>query len=338
MDFYFVEYSDDQRKTYINSEMQYRSYLEKQLRFNKSFRFRMGWNKAQGKEYLFKECLDTKKRISLGRKNENTIAIYEAFNQQKKALKASLKQSKELLIKNEKINKFAKISRVPNIIVNLFRRINELGLDEKVIIIGTNSLYVYEAYCGVFIEEEHLATFDIDVFNKRDKKISFALKEKLPQKTLKSILLDVDKSFTKSKEAPYRFVNDEDVVVEIITPISKKELQNDNFSGVMNLELDGTKWIESSKLHKQMLIGQNGKCAFVTTIAPLEYAVYKKWLAEHERKELIKKQRDLKQSHLVTKLIQEYIPIIDIDQELKTIKHISRNAIEEYKRDILSFS
>jgi hypothetical protein len=335
MDFYFVEYSDDQRKTYINSEMQYRSYLEKQLRFNKSFRFRMGWNKAQGKEYLFKECLDTKKRISLGRKNEDTIAIYEAFNQQKKALKASLKQSKELLIKNEKINKFTKISRVPNIIVNLFRRINELGLDEKVIIIGTNSLYAYEAYCGVFIEEEHLATFDIDVFNKRNKKISFALKEKLPQKTLKSILLDVDKSFTKSKEAPYRFINDEDVVVEIITPISKKELQNDNFSGVMNLEIDGTKWIESSKLHKQMLIGQNGKCAFVTTIAPLEYAVYKKWLAEHERKELIKKQRDLKQSHLVTKLIQEYIPIIDIDQELKTIKHISQDAIEEYKQDIL---
>jgi hypothetical protein len=35
MDFYFVEYSDDQRKTYLNSEMQYRSYLEKQIRFNK---------------------------------------------------------------------------------------------------------------------------------------------------------------------------------------------------------------------------------------------------------------------------------------------------------------
>jgi hypothetical protein len=336
MDFYFIEYSDDQRKTYINSEMQYKSYLEKQLRFNKSFRFRMGWNKVKDKEYLFKECLDTKKRISLGRKNKDTIAIYEAFNQQKKALKSSLRQSKELLIKNEKINKFTKISRVPNIIVNLFRRINELGLDEKVIIIGTNSLYVYEAYCGVFIEEEHLATFDIDVFNKRNKKISFALKEKLPQKTLKGILLDVDKSFTKSKEAPYRFINDEDVVVEIITPISKKELQNDNFSGVINLEIDGTKWIESSRLHKQMLIGQNGKCAFVATIAPLEYAVYKKWLAEHERKELIKKQRDIKQSHLVTKLIQEYIPIIDIDQELKTIKHISEDAIEEYKQDILN--
>jgi len=336
MEFYFIEYSDDQRKTYINSEMQYKSYLEKQLRFNKSFRFRMGWNKAQDKEYLFKECLDTKKRVSLGRKSEETLAIYESFNRQKKELKTALKQSKELLLKNEKINKFTKISRVPNIIVNLFRRINELGLDEKIIIIGTNSLYAYEAYCGVFIEEEHLATFDIDVFNKRDKKVSFALTEKLPQKTLKSILLDVDKSFTKSKEAPYRFINDEDIVVEIITPIYKKEMQNDTFSGVMNLEIEGTKWLESSKLHKQMLIGQNGKCAFVTTIAPLEYAVYKKWLGEHERKELMKKQRDIKQSHLVTELIQKYIPIIDIEEELKSMQHMSHEAIEQYRDKVLN--
>ncbi len=338
MEFYFVEYSDDQRKTYINSEMQYKSYLEKKLRFNKSFRFRMGWNKSQGKEYLFKECLDTKKRVSLGRKSDETVDIYNSFNKQKKELKAALKQSKELLLKNEKINKFSKISRVPNILVNLFHRINELGLDEKVIIIGTNSLYAYEANCGVFIEEEHLATFDIDIFNRRNKKISFALKEKLPQQTLKSMLLDVDKSFKKSKEAPYRFVNNEDVVVEIITPITQKEMKNDEFSGVMNLEIEGTKWIQNSKLHKQMLIGQNGKCAFVTTIAPLEYAIYKKWLGEHERKELMKKQRDIKQSHLVTELIQKYIPIIDIEEELQKIQHMSKDAIEQYKNEVLHIS
>ena len=219
----------------------YKSFLEKQTRYNKSFRFRMGWNKSLNKEYLFKECLDTKKRVSLGRKSEETIEILDAFTKQKQELKSSLKQSKELLLKNEKINKFTKISRVPNVLVNLFRKINELGLDDKVIIIGTNSLYAYEAYCGVFIEEQHLATFDIDVFNKRDKKISFALREKLPQKTLKSILLDVDSSFKKTKEATYRFVNDDDIVVEIITPISKKEQKSDTFSGVMNLEIEGNK-------------------------------------------------------------------------------------------------
>jgi len=335
MEFEFVEYSDDQRKTYINSEMQYRSFLQKQIRYNKSFRFRMGWNKAQNKEYLFKECLDTKKRVSLGRKNEETLAIYEQFNRQKKELKASLRQSKELLLKNEKINKFTKISRVPNVLVNLFRRINELGLDDKVIIIGTNSLYSYEAYCGVFIEEQHLATFDIDVFNKRDKKISFALKEKLPQKTLRSILLDVDSSFKKSKEASYRFVNDDDIVVEIITPIFKNDLTNDTFSGVINLEINGIKWLNSSKLHKQMLIGLNGKCAFVTTIDPLEYAVYKKWLGKHERKDFMKKQRDIKQSQLVAKLLEAYVPTINLIEELDNIKNMSKDAIEQFKKEVL---
>ena len=335
MDFEFVEYSDDQRKTYVNSEMQYTSYLQKQIRYNKSFRFRMGWNIQENASYLFKECLDTKKRVSLGKKDEKTIEIYNSFQKQKAELKASLKQSKELLIKNEKINKFTKISRVPNILVDFFRRINELGLDDKILVIGTNALYTYEAQCGVYIEEQHLATFDIDIFNKRDKKISFALKEKLPKKTLKAILLDVDKSFKKSKGASYRFVNDDDMVVEIITPISKKEQEQDQFSGVLNLEIEGTKWLESSRLYKQMVIGQNGKCAFVTTINPLEYAVYKKWLGEHERKDLMKKQRDIKQSYLVTKLIKEYMPIIDIEEDIKAIKNMSKSSIQQYKDEVL---
>ena len=104
---------------------------------------------------------------------------------------------------------------------------------------------------------------------------------------------------------------------------------------MINLEIDGTKWLESSKLHKQMLIGMNGKCAFVTTINPLEYAVYKKWLGEHERKNLMKKQRDIKQSYLVTRLIQEYMLTIDINEDLKKIKNMSSDAIEQFKSEVL---
>jgi len=240
------------------------------------------------------------------------------------------------MLRQDKINKFTKISRVPNVLVELFRKINELGLDDKIIIIDTNSLYAYEAYSGVFIEEEHLATFDIDLFNKRDKKISFALKEKMPQKALKALLLDVDKSFVRSKEAAYRFYNDDGVVVEIITPISKNQINNDTFSGVLNLEIDGTKWLNSSKLLKQMVIAQNGKCAFISTIQPLEYAIYKNWLGKHERKDLMKQQRDIKQSYLVTSLIKEYILVIDIEKDIATINNMSKLAIQDYKKDILN--
>jgi hypothetical protein len=252
-------------------------------------------------------CLDTKKRKSLGPRNSDTENIHNVFTKQKKELKQSIKESLFMLQKQEKINKFTRINRVPNVLINFFKKINELGLDDKVIIIGTNSLYAYEAYAGVFIEEQHLATFDIDIFNKRDKKLSITFREKIPNKTLKGILLDIDKTFTISDEVPYRFHNKDNVVVELITNIPTHENKNDSFSGVINLEIEGIKWVENSKLHKQLVIGENGKCANITTLGALEYGVYKKWLSTQKYRDPIKRERDLQQGRLLKKLIEEYL-------------------------------
>lgn len=322
MDFIFLPYSDEQRKHYINTEIVYSNYIEKLKAFNKSFRYRMGWNKIQNKEYLFKECYDTKQREYLGVRSADTEHIIDAFKKQKREKKEQLKKTKEKLVHLEKLSKFYKLARTPKILVEFFRKVNELGLDDKLIVIGTNALYAYEVYASVFMEDENLATYDIDIFNKREKKLSVALQTKLPQKTIKALLLDIDKSFSKSKEAPYRFINDDNIVVEIITPTS-------------TLEILGTKWLESSKLEKKMVIGLNGVCAYISTIRPLEYAVYKYWLGEHERKDLMKQQRDIKQSFLVTKLIEEYIPTISIESELDGIKNMSKDAIDEYRQKVL---
>ena len=333
--FNFIQYNNEQRKTYINTELTYTTYLQLFHEYNKSYRYKMGWNKKKDTEYLYKECLDTKGRISLGRRSEGTELIIEKFKERKSELKASLKKYKALLDKQAKLSKFEKIGRVPSVLANLLRAINEYGLDDKIIVIGTNALYSYEAKCAVFMEDEHLATFDIDIFNKRETKISVALKTKLPQKTLKSILQDTDKSFTKSKEANYRFYNDDGIVVEIITPISKNETKQDTFSGVLNLEIEGVKWLRSSELYKVMVIGENGVCANMTTIKPLEYAVYKYWLGKHERKDYMKQQRDESQSVLVTTLINEYMPHLEIEEEVKKIKNISNDAICEYIDEVL---
>ena len=333
MGFEFIPYSDEQRKTYINTELIYKSYISKKKRYDKSFRYRMGWQKVKEKEYLFRECLDTKKRKSLGVRSDATEAIYDSFRTQKAELKKSIKESKIVLERQEKISKFTKISRVPNVLINLFRRLNELGLDDKVIVIGTNSLYAYEAYCGVFIENQYLATFDIDILNKRDKKISIAFKEKIPNRTLKGLLMEIDNTFKESEEAFYRFVNKDEVVVELLNPMRMKA-DNESFSGVREIILDGIKWIESSKLHKQLLIGDSGKCAFITTINPLEYAVYKLWLSVQSYREPMKRDRDLQQSRLVTKLIKEYMLTIDIESELKNIKNMSKEAIEAFRKTL----
>ena len=83
-----------------------------------------------------------------------------------------------------------------------------------------------------------------------------------------------------------------------------------------------------------MVIGDNGICANMTTIKPLEYAVYKYWLGRYERKDYMKKERDMSQSVLITNLINEYMPNIEIEEDVKQIKNISHDAIDEYINEV----
>ena len=64
MGFYLQKYSNEQRKNFINSKILYEIFVSKQSKYNKLFRYRMDWQKNKDREYLFKVCLDTKKRES----------------------------------------------------------------------------------------------------------------------------------------------------------------------------------------------------------------------------------------------------------------------------------
>ncbi len=100
--------------------------------------------------------------------------------------------------------------------------------------------------------------------------------------------------------------------------------------------MKGIQWLESSRLHKELIVGLNGKCAFMTTIHPLEYAIYKNWLSQREDRDYEKHIRDLQQSKLVTNVILEYMPDINIENELMRIKHLKKEVINDYKLNILN--
>jgi len=152
--FHFYEYTDLQIKQRHNSKMLYSAYLEALHMYNLQFRYKMLWQKHKdGYQLLAKENLRTGKREYLGRRDERTEEIAESFRQAKQEIKERLKNLKEKLKRDARLNKLEGIARAPKELVSLFRKINELGLDDKLIVIGTNSLYAYEARAGIMIEE-----------------------------------------------------------------------------------------------------------------------------------------------------------------------------------------
>lgn len=339
MNFIFYPYSNLQIKQRHNSKMLYHSYVEVRRRYNLQFRYKMIWQTHKdGYQLLAKHNLITNKREYLGRRNEETEKIASDFIASKKEIKARLKHLKTKLARDEKLNKLEGLARAPKELVALFRKINELGLDDKLIVIGTNSLYAYEARAGVTVEEEHLATRDIDILNRKEKGVSFLASELMSSQSAITLLQSIDKSFYQSEKVPYRFINKNGVWVELITPVSNKvssSASKDTFlADVVPLAMDGMHWLENSRLFKETVIAENGKSADITTVHPLEYAIYKNWLAQREDRDFQKHTRDIEQSKLVTKIMAEYMPNIDIEDEVKQLKHFKKEVVEDYMKHI----
>ena len=339
--FKFYEYNDLQIKQKHNSKMLYDSYLEVLHLYNLQFRYKMLWQKHKdGYQLLAKESLKTGKREYLGRRSDKTEEIIESFRNAKQQIKERLKNLKEKLKRDAKLNKIEDIARAPKELVALFHKINELNLDDKLIVIGTNSLYAYEAKAGIMIEEAHLATHDIDILNRKDKGISFMFNVLSETSTALELLQSIDKSFYQSPKVPYRFINKDAIWIELIVPSAgkiQKSTQSDFLSDVTPLAMEGLQWIENARLFKETIIGLDGRSANITTIHPLEYAIYKNWLGQREDRDFLKHTRDIEQSKLVTKIITEYMPNIDLPKEILDMKHITKEVVVDYMEKIRQF-
>ncbi len=329
--FHFYEYTALQIKQKHNSKMLYTTYLETLQRYNLQFRYKVLWQKHKdGYQLLAKENLKTGKREYLGRRDEKTEKIAADFRDSKQKIKERLKELKEKLKRDEKLNKLEDIARAPRELIALLRKINELNLEDKLIVIGTNSLYAYEAKAGIMIEESHLATHDIDILNRKDKGVSFIFNALHQDTSALEFMQTIDKTFYQSPNVPYRFINNDGVWIELITPSSQEGSKTSFMADVIPLDMKGMQWLENARLFQDTIIGLDGKSANITTIHPLEFAVYKHWLAQQEDRDYLKHTRDSEQSKLVTNIIFEYMPNIDIEKEIKLLKHIPKSVVDDY--------
>lgn len=339
MEYLLSEYTASQRKQLINTKQLYEHYIRQKNRYYRDFNLSMFWKKSGGKEYLTKQNSITKKTSSLGVRTTETEKIHSDFISHKDALKTELSELEARMEKMRKLNKIELLGRAPASLIRIYRKINELGLNSKIILIGTNALYAYESHCGVFVAEEQLATDDIDLLNKKSKELSLVFTEVLPGGKLSELLRLIDPSFIQDSDIPYRFRNKEGMLIELISPISQKMSfqtyrKDPLFTDIIDLEMEGMQWLENSRIFESMVIDETGAFAIIPTIHPLEFAVYKHWLSSRHDREILKKQRDFEQSRLVTQLIRDYMVDIDTDAELVSMKHFNRDAIDAYRREM----
>lgn len=309
----FTEYTDNQRRIFIDSEQIHTTYIQA-FRQSQNYAGGMHWKKVKGREYLFKTIDRFGNGKSLGLRSVETERIFEQFQKKKKDSTSRLKTLKAKLNEQSRFCKAAKIQRVPRVVSKILRLLEKNRLlGNNVQIVGTNALYAYEAHSGVFLERAMTATMDMDVFWDIRPKLSLVFERDTNHSGFIGILKKADRSFEPIVPGGYRAVNQDGYMIDLIKPEPKppfkKELnQMGKQHDLMAAEIKNLQWLLSSPKFTQMVIGEDGLPAPMVTPDPRAFALHKLWLSKQDDREPMKKKRDYQQALTTFQLVTQFIP------------------------------
>ena len=307
-----VELTANQRRIFVDICQLHEAY-EDACRRSESFKGSMRWKKSKGREYLFKQLDRRGNGKSLGPRSEETEGILAGFQKGKAETKDRLASVKKRLDEQARFCKAAGIQRVPTVVARILRVLEKFKvLGNRLMIMGTNALYAYEALAGVFFDSPIMATEDLDIVFDARSGVTLT-GEGGEAMGLLDILKKADRSFSLMEEGNFRAVNRDGYMVDLIRPMPSPPWKDqprsvggaDDMQAVDTRKLD---WMVSSPKLSQVVIGNDGLPARIVVPDPRAFIVHKLWLSRQEDRQPVKKPRDRQQGVAVMKLIRRYLP------------------------------
>ena len=211
----WLELSEDVRRQYVDAQSVLTAF-ETAKKSAAEVRGGMHWKAQRGAEYLIRTSVSNEQR-SLGSRSPETEEIYNKFIKRKDQVESRLTDLKEELERQRKMNRALNVGRAPKILVDILNTLSKVGLAEYFIVIGTHSLYAYEAAAGVRIRESNaMTTRDIDLLWDTRKRLSFVTNMSAIGSTFLEVLQKVDSTFEIMPDQLYTAVNSKGFEIDII--------------------------------------------------------------------------------------------------------------------------
>ena len=250
---------------------------------------------------------------SLGARTPETQAIYDKFTQRKQASAERLTGLKAALDQQQRMNRALRVGRVDPLVVALLNRLASTQLSEHLRVVGTHSLYAYEAAAGVRLDAEALATRDIDLLWDTRKRIIFSTQLARVDRSMLSVLKKVDPTFRTRQSQKYTAVNKDGFEVDII----RREQTGDDPHPIKLSDADEDFWVVQARRANVLLdspgfsaviVATNGTMARMNSVHPATFVAFKRWLAGQADRDPLKRRRDVLQAEAVQELLDEYLP------------------------------
>lgn len=307
------------RRQYINALSLFTA-LEEAERQSPKYRGGMYWKKhgRSGIEYLMRTMPDNS-QSSLGPRSPETEVTYEKFTTAKTEHESRLRDLSEEMDVQRRVNRALFVGRAPQILVDILGAFQRAGISDHFRVVGTHSIYAYEAAAGVMIERQAvLETYDVDLLWAIGKKIKFQTRLKHSAASVIELLRKVDKTFQVRDDQRHTAVNSRGFEVDIIRPAvaADEELapaenpsrMTDFEDDLLAIKAPTARVLQGAPPFEAVIVSTAGYMARMHTISPVEFVRVKRWLAEYPGRDVMKRGRDALQADIIEKLVGEYLP------------------------------
>jgi hypothetical protein len=332
----FIELNSDQRREAINTQQRYEAWKQAERR-SKDFRGSMVWSKVKGQDYLIRSSYNAageRKQKSLGPLSPETEQIKANFDNGRLESQKNITNMKAVLARQAAINRALALGRVPQLGANIIRTLDDVGLlGNGLRILGTYSLFAYEAAAGVFLDPGLTTTEDIDILMDARHGLSFVASEEtgITETSLLKLLQRVDKSFERSQQT-FRAVNRDGYLVDLIKPMRNPPWKMDgnkignSEDDLLGAEIEGLVWHESAPPFEAICIDDRGAPLRIITSDPRVWAIHKLWLSERADRTPLKRRRDAEQAKAAIELVKQHMPHLPFEKA--ALKMLPKDVVD----------
>ena len=331
-----AELNNAQRRQFVDVAQTFEAWEESKTELAQHFVGSMRWVERKGHVYLLRKRASSE--ISLGRRTDETEEIYRAFRSGRDAERRRCTALYARLREMAPVNRALRLNRVPLLTARILRHLaGAQVLGQKIFVIGTNSLFLYEAQAGVHLTSEMLATADIDLLWDARQSLSLAVKD-FHHSGVIGYLRRADRSFRRSRGQLFRAINSEGFMVDLIRPVQDpyRVMESPtNPEDLVGVGIEGLEWLVNAPKVNGVVIGEDGIPLRCWSVDPRAFALHKVWVSERSDREPVKRARDHAQAQEAAWIAKHYLGMELPDPALSALPAFMRRLSDRLERAYL---
>ncbi len=310
----FVELSEAQLRQLSDAQAVLRNARAARLEAQE-VRGSMRWKVVGGKSYLLRVSTTGAER-SLGPQSDSTQAMFDAFHGRKSAAQARLAAMRQRVDEMRRLNRAYQVGRVPTVVVRCLNALEDAGLAQQFLVVGTHALYAYETAAGVRVQSGAMATQDLDLlFDVTRLRAFTTLLKRSETRSLIAVLQRADKTFKVRRDKLETAVNDAGFEIDVIRrmqadgdphPLRLSDDENDFWA----VQADQGGPMASAPKFAQMVVSAQGEMATMHTLHPLAFVRLKTALSQRPGRDPLKAPKDRLQAQTVQALWDRYLQFL----------------------------